>query len=153
VWVPDDGATENIHYNALNKLGLGEVRWFGAGTETDPHQARYSLDNGNTWVGEGLQWTAAVNALVAASGRKIDETEMRQALSDAAKQYCDGILSEYNSWINGETYGVVVYVIDRETGQQIEEEECWGHIGAKYAETTLEDQILSTVMRLGATVQ
>lgn len=42
IWVPDDGAQENIRYNVLRGLGIGDVKWFGAcGSHDDPLHARY----------------------------------------------------------------------------------------------------------------
>ena len=153
IWVPDDDAEENIRYNVLHRLGIGEVKWFGAcGSKDDPLNARYSLDGGNTWVGNFAKWSQAMDAMVAASGRTIDPAELARLLSAEAEKYCKGVLEAYNAWVNGEVYGVVVYVIDRQTGERIEAEddECWGYIGGDYAEETLEDTILNTVMRLGA---
>ena len=154
VWTPDDEAEENIRYNVLRSLGIGEVKWFGAcGSKGDPLNARYSLDGGNSWVGNFAKWSQAIDAMVAASGRKIDPAELARLLSAEAEQYCKSVLEEYSAWVNGEVYGVVVYVIDRQTGERIEAEddECWGYLGGDYAEKTLEDTILNTVMRLGAT--
>ena len=83
---------------------------------------------------------------------KVTEAEMANLLYTEASRYCREILEEYNHWANGEVYGVVVYVIDRHTGECIDKlgTESWGHIGAKYAEDVLENEILRTVANLGA---
>jgi len=155
VWVPDADAEENIRYNVLHALGVGQVRWSGAlGSQDDPLHARYSLD-GATWHGVGYNWSwqQAMDAMLVHAGQPLDEARMKTLHAAEAKKYCKGILEEYNAWCNGEVFGVVVYVIDRETGKRIkdQDDECWGHIGREYAETTLEDAILSQVLRLGAT--
>lgn len=154
VWVPNACAEENIRYNVLHRLGMGEVQWFGAcGSKDDPLHARYSLDGGNTWVGNFAKWSQAMDAMVAASGQQIDPSELHSLLRAEAEKYCAGVLDEYNAWVNGDVYGVVVYVIDRHTGVRMNDksDECWGFIGRDYAEETLENAILNTVMRLGAT--
>lgn len=68
-----------------------------------------------------------------------------------AKEYCKGVLEEYNAWVNGEVYGVVMYVIDRATGDCISDhdDECWGFIGSKYAEEELESLMLVKALELG----
>ena len=73
-----------------------------------------------------------------------------EALVTSTVNYCSLVLEEYNSWCAGECYGVVVYVIDRETGERIEDmdEECWGYIGSDYAESELESQMLSHLKSL-----
>lgn len=45
----------------------------------------------------------------------------------------NGVLDEYSNWCNGEVYGYSVTVFDRK-GQELNNDECWGFIGHKYAE-------------------
>ena len=156
VWVPDDDAIENIRSNALSELGIGRVAWFGAaGSQTDPLNARFSLD-GSTWVGEGMgwNWSQALDQMVLASPAKIDRTKLDALLYSKAKEYCKGILEEWNSWVNGDVHGTVMYVIDRETGERIDEhdDEGWGLIGYSYAEEELEALMLAKALELGQTV-
>jgi len=157
IWVPDDDAKENILYNVLRTIGIGEVKWFGAcGSKEDPINARYSLDVGATWIGEGSSWNwnQAMAAMMDASCRKFDPRELGRLMAAEAKNYCKGVLEEYNSWVNGEVYGVVVYVIDRETGDLInsDDDECWGFVGRDHAEQSLEETLLNTVLQLGSPV-
>lgn len=156
VWVPDDDAVDNIRSSALSELGLGKVAWFGAcGSETDPLHARYSLD-GETWVGEGMgwKWREAQSQLIGASPKAFDPKELDSVMQAKAVEYCKGLLSEYNDWINGNVYGVVCYVIDRSTGQVLdgEADECWGYIGQESAEAELDALVLSKVLEYGKTV-
>lgn len=156
VWVPDEDAIENIRSNVLSELGVGRVAWFGAaGSQTDPLNARFTLD-GSTWVGEGMGWgwTQALDQMVSASPAKIDRTKLDALLHAKATEYCKGILEEFNSWCNGDVHGVVVYVIDRATGERIDEhdEECWGYIGWSYAEEELDAQMLAKALELGQMV-
>lgn len=152
VWVPDEDALDNIRSSALHQIGVGQVRWFGAaGSETDPLHARYTLDGGTTWVGEGKAWSwkAALDAMVAAHG-KVSRKELDAVMEQQARNYCRGILEEFNAWANGDVHGIVIYVIDRTTGERIEEldEEVWGFVGSQYAEEELEVMMLSTALSL-----
>lgn len=155
VWVPCSDAIDNIRANALSEMKLGTVKWFGAvGNEDDPAHARYSTDGGVTWVGEGMRWNwrQATDAMLKAVPA-IDQAAFQELLATKAREYCRGVLEEWNSWINGDVHGVLVYVIDRHTGERIEseDEECWGFIGGTYAEEELESLVLGTVATLVAT--
>lgn len=74
-----------------------------------------------------------------------DRVKFMAACVTAAEAYCKGCLETYNSWANGQVYGVVVYVIDRESGDVISDfdDECWGFYGHEYAEEALEEAMLS----------
>lgn len=152
VWVPDRHAEENIRYNVLRDLCAGQVKLFGAcGSESDPLNARYSLDEGKTWVGNYDTWAQATQAMFEASGVEIAPADLMRGQRAEAQRYCHGVLEQYNAWRNGEVYGVVCYVIDRESGKRIaqEDDECWGYVGSSYAEETLDAAVLDTVFRLG----
>lgn len=75
--------------------------------------------------------------------------EAPENLRAAAVKYCRGVLETYNQYLSGEVYGVVVYVIDRSTGERIEDEdvEHWGHFGSDCAEEELESAMLATALR------
>lgn len=153
VWVPDSCAKDNIRHKVLKGLGIGEVKWFGAcGSKENPIHARYSMDGGSTWTGNYASWAQAMTALVAASERKIDPYELQKLMAAEAVKYCKSTLEPYNDWVNGNVYGVKLYVIDRETGECVDEmtEECWGYIGHSYAEETLDSSIINKVVKLGA---
>lgn len=157
VWVPDAAAEENIRYNVLSKLGVGQVKHFGAvGSQENPCHACYTLDDGKTWIGDdqGWNWSKAMAAMLDASNSKPEATVLSRLMAEEARRYARGVIQSYSEWRNGEVYGVVVYVIDRETGQRIEDldDEVWGHIGSSYAEETLESGILNTVLHLQRTL-
>lgn len=75
--------------------------------------------------------------------------ETPENLHAAAVKYCRGVLETYNHYLSGEVYGVVVYVIDRSTGERIEDEdvETWGNFGSDCAEEELERSMLDTALR------
>lgn len=156
VWVPDACAKENIRYNVLRELGVGIVQYFGAvGSHDDPCHARYSLDGGDSWFGEGQGWSweQAMQRMFEASGRKIEAGEMLGLMQLEARKYAKSCIETYSSWANGENYGRVIYVVDRKTGQRLEEhdDECWGYIGFDSAEEDLEASMLSLAIDLQRT--
>lgn len=155
VWVPDEGAESDIRTKVLRDMGLGDLRWFGTvGRQDDPPVVRYTTDGGRTWLGAYRTEASARAALVEASGLNIDPSELGGRLAEEAARFCRGVLDEYNAWVNGEVYGVAVYVLDRITGRRVRahDDECWGFIGSEYAEGALEAAVLGAVMRLGAPV-
>ena len=80
-----------------------------------------------------------------------DAKSLSAKMYEKAREDCKGVLEEYNDWANGSVYGVVVYVIDRQTGRRIKahDHECWGFIGSTNAESELEEAILAKVVELG----
>ncbi len=151
VWVPDEGAESDIRTNVLRDMGLGDLRWFGTvGSEDEPPVVRYTNDGGRTWSGAYRTEAAARAAMLEASGLRLDPTELAGRLTGEAERYCRGVLDEYNAWVNGEVYGVAVYVLDRATGMRIKarDEEFWGVTGSEHAEGSLEEAVLSAVMCL-----
>lgn len=155
VWVPDQDAVDNIRSSVFKDLGIGKVALFGAvGSKHDQIHARYTLD-GSTWVGEGKGWSwkEAQDQMIAASLTPIDQIQLQSFMYAKAEEYCKGVLEEYNDWVNGNVYGVVCYVVDRETGDILhdESEECWGYLGCDGAEQELEAMILAKVIRYAQT--
>lgn len=152
IWVPDQDAEDNIRSHVLRGLGVGDVHWSdAAGSRGEPPAVRCSLDGGATWVGGYATRAHAMAAMVEVSGLNIPPSDLAAKLAEESERYCRGVLDEYNAWVNGEVYGVVVYVVDRTSGRRVEarDDECWGYIGSEYAEESLEDAVLATVMHLG----
>ena len=80
----------------------------------------------------------------------MDDPVIISAVKAKAREYCKGVLENYNAWCAGDCHGTVVYVINRETGRRLrsEDEEHWGMIGVKYAVEELEGEMLNTVKYL-----
>ena len=158
IWVPCKEAESNIRSRVAEEICSGKVEWFGSlGVDHDLLNARYSLDDGQTWIGEGMgwKWDEAVDAMQKAAEKNISPAELQSMLYAESEKYCASILDTYTSWANGDVYGVCYYVIDRETGERIDDhdEECWGFIGGEYAEEELERGMLSIAADLGKTIQ
>ena len=86
-----------------------------------------------------------------AGAETLSPEKLKSLMQAKARQYCKGVLEDYTNWANGWVYGVVLYVIDRETGERIEDHdvEQWGILGSEYAEEELEAQMLATALELG----
>lgn len=157
VWVPCQDAIDNIRSAAIAELNSSaKVQWFGAcGSPTDPLHARYSIDGGVTWIGDGYAWNwkQATDAMLV-NLPEVDRQSLEKLMASEAKNYCRSILEEWNAWISGDVHGVLVYVIDRHTGERIEDQddECWGFIQQAYAEEELDSAILDKVVSLGASL-
>ena len=127
-------------------MNLGQMRHKG---EIDESGIEISLD-GRTWVGNYPDSASAYDAMLAYNLAPPSPATIREAMQAAARDYCKGILDTINAWFNGETYGIVVYVIDRKTGERIEERdmETWGYYGTDDAVDALEGEMLSLLSSL-----
>lgn len=104
------------------------------------------------WVATG---GAAINLITnIASALTLDTTDLAELKKHpdytvkreaALYQYCKGVLETYNAYLNGDVYGVCVEVFDRETGDRISEDACWGFYGQKYAEEALQGEVRALV--------
>lgn len=76
--------------------------------------------------------------------------DLEELTQRVARDYCRGVLEEYTDWCNGNCYGVVLYAIDRQTGERVPDLdfEAWGFIGSQYAEENLDEAIMELVKQL-----
>jgi len=79
-----------------------------------------------------------------------DLDEIRKANGlDAARakavEYASQALESYNDWLSGDCYGVVVdvFVAERDRLKRIEESSIWGHIGRRWAEKAMIEEVRS----------
>lgn len=150
MWIPCQIAKEYIRDSALEKLGIGALRQVTANDQTHWQYKRA----GNAWKGHYPDAAQALAALLKPYPPAAHQAFLR-AMQTEARDYARGVAKEYTAWANGDCHGVVCYVIDRETGERIEDrgEECWGFVSSEYAEEELESSMLYLIERLGATVQ
>lgn len=150
MWIPCEYAKENIRDSALDKLGIGALRQIKAGDET---RWQYKGIGNQNWSGNCTSPEAALQKLLKPYPEVVHQA-LLAAMRAQAREYARGLAEEYTSWANGDCHGVVVYVIDRETGERItdHDEECWGFVGSEYAEQELESSMLLLVDHLAATL-
>ena len=55
------------------------------------------------------------------------------------KAAAEAILKEYTCYVSGQCYGVRHVILDRFTGNILEEDDCWGYYGSEYAEEVLKE--------------
>lgn len=127
-WFPDECAEQNIRASALPE-GVEVKQMLTQGAEWPA--ALYGLfvegEQGARFVAPWADvWQRAFTLFPVT-----DET-----LRYRARQYAKGVLEEYRDYCNGDVYGVVVELFDRQ-GERIEEESVWGHYGYDYAKEAL----------------
>ena len=75
-----------------------------------------------------------------------------QELYKRADKYAQSCLDEYIKWCNGEAYGCVVEVFQRNednSWEQIQEDSCWGFLGSEWAEEALKSEFFDpTIERI-----
>ncbi len=165
VWVPDDGAMENIHMTAM-KSWLPKAVYIGYESEPpygadgkgylnrivvkikvgdalkslQSHRSKHckvSLPNEiNLWPKGYKSFDSAIRAAYRFLGIKPNPQEYKKRLRDAAVAYAETILEEYNAWLSGDAWGVCVEVFNAEA-ERIDSDSCWGHIGHAYAKEEL----------------
>jgi hypothetical protein len=149
VWVPDTCCIENIWINAVKGLLPKEAVVYytsklqADGTCKNPKDLnRVTLRITNM---PGLPpryyktFKLAYQAAMKLYGVKLpsDFSAIKYRESVAM---CKGVLESFNAWLAGDCWGVCVDVFDDE-GKPIDEDACWGHIGGKWANEALEDQM------------
>lgn len=142
MWIPDDEARRYIVSDTAKSLGLGEVAYR---KERDEEASRLMITlDGVSWKPVASYQEACAELEVKAA-QALPARRWRKALREHAHRYAKALIEEYNAWCNGDVYGVCVYVIDRITGERIEEDECWGYIGTDYAESELDANVFHEV--------
>ena len=143
LWAPCVNAIENIESTAYSDFGLGEVQKTNAGW--------HFKGKGSTSVSQDVYPTrqqaefAMIEAHNNASDQSMSIKDLVQMKRSVAEKYCSGVISEYNTWAEGDVHSLSVYVIDRSTGEILSEESYCGYIGFKHAEEELEAMVTSMV--------
>jgi len=128
VWTPCDEAIDNLSYRLFSDLGL----------KRPEHIKKWNNP------GQLAQW---LYVLGEKAGLDVDSVHAK--IRKEASEYAKGVLENYNQYLSGEVYCVVVYVIDRATGERIkaEDDESWGHFGYSSAKEEIEISMLATALR------
>lgn len=135
VWVPDTDARQSIIIQAVRKHGI-EVETL--------QTACYSQDANNCrpWIikiGEEQfsNWKDATDYARSLAANK-NEVEYIKAEREVSIEFAKQAIDEYNKWLVGDCYGVVVERFNT-NGVQIDDDTCWGYIGEEYAKTELKN--------------
>lgn len=92
-------------------------------------QVRYALTNESSQVDR--QWDVAHGVGVLLLDCDWDGTP------DELTEIARSLLDNYTSWCNGDVWGICHFVIDPDTGEELEDDACWGYIGSDHAEEEL----------------
>lgn len=151
VWVADKNCIESIDSSSLPK-GV-DIRWEGAlGSDVEPLHAIVSKD-GADMHDAGTESGSWGRALVWA---RQQYGEPKQAnLVAAAERYAASVLSEYESWCNGDVYGCCVETFElvedtQKEWNSISDDACWGFIGSDYAQQSLLDEFFKPAVEAAA---
>lgn len=139
VWVPCKDAIENIKSTVLPAGYEIRHEWIGK-----PHMVYGLWDKG-----ERVDWYDTYAQAVSTAWVRVDRQPTHAELMQRARSYADAVLNEYESWCNGDCWGIVNAVFD-ETGGLISEDSCWGYIGREYAEEELDSGHRSLMKSVGA---
>lgn len=111
----------------------------------DHGQVHYSLRN-STWYPD-RQWDVATG-LIYVPPQHMQEhyhkIKYRRGGKEAARaelaKYAQSVLREYTDWCNGNVYGCVATVYDKDGEELLDERDaCWGYIGWDYALESLKE--------------
>lgn len=135
VWVPDDGAIQNIEASCYPN-GVS-VEWNSGDTVGNPQLAVVTFNGVRVYA--STRWDDAHKFV-----RKHYSEPGIFDLQKAAKKYAEGVLNEYQEWCNGNCFGYVVAVYtnvgtEEEPVWAMDEDydSCWGFIGDEWAEEEL----------------
>lgn len=76
----------------------------------------------------------------------LEEGLTYKELYEKADKYAQSCLDEYIKWCNGDAYGCVVEVFQRNEGDswdQVSEDSCWGFLGSEWAEEALKSDLFA----------
>lgn len=161
VWVPDDCAKEEVTRRAA-VYAFGVINDNGSWTVRSGRKRFYAaLDSEyggehspqfEHWY-EAFEWLEAKTLNLKLPRRKAErQAAVAVGRSRAATEVAEGVLSEFNDWLMGSTYGIVQATFENEGTQDdpdwtlIASEECWGFIGCEYAM----EEITAQVNNLGS---
>ena len=132
VWVPDELALDNINHNE-SIYAFGNIEDMGRGKG-------WKVTTGESVEPEFATWADAWTWLVKfASGKTATAAMLETGRDRARTALCQNVLDEYNAYLAGECYGIVVATFENvgteddpewETGVS---DEVWGYIGTDWA--------------------
>jgi hypothetical protein len=145
LWVADSACADHIRVTAAEKLGIKINTLQVACVAVDPKDSR-------PWQLEIIRpdhepvrvddWSVAGGIVQKLAREQFGQKALRAAEDEVMLECARQALEEYNAWLSGECYGVVVEWF--KDGEQVDHDACWGHVGTDYAETELETTFEAT---------
>jgi hypothetical protein len=149
VWVPDNCAREEIE----RRTPVYAHYWIEVpGVLLRGENCKYLLHGPEGFYQRGNDWGQLFEQAQMLAKDMPEPTPQQLALGRrrAAVEVARDAIGEYNAWLNGENYGVIVQTHELESGKLLNSDECWNYIGSDYAKETLESQVASTLKSLQA---
>ena len=132
VWMPDDYCREDILFRAAQRSLPERIEVGYAPHGNVINSIGYTLPDG-TKQGGFKSYQEALQAGREALGLpQPDADKLRAETYKVAEEMARSLCEQYNSWCNGDVYGVVT-VVYSPTGELVEEDSCWGYVGHEYA--------------------
>jgi hypothetical protein len=138
-WVPDDCCREHIRYEAIRRQLPEGASVSYVSTPRKTNVITWRLPDGRSRGGY-RNFATAARAAARACGVAIDRQQLAHDSRQVAVECAEQALEEYNAWLAGACYGVSVEVFDGQ-GVRVKEDDCWGYIGAEWAQQTLDEQV------------
>ncbi len=140
-WVPDECARENIVHQANVQLLPSGVK-FEPITIGDTPLVNVSLPLSSGASYQFTKETYAAAAIHAVEQHYGLQPASLEQIRSVATEYAKGVLGEYNAWVNGETFGVIIEKFERcrsHSGleswapEKSYRSDAWGYIGRNHA--------------------
>lgn len=103
-----------------------------------------TTSNGAVWVPDA----EAMSNIMAAATYKLGDSITEEAIEKAVVAYAKPLIEDYENFVNGQSYGVLAYAIDRRTGEVTHQEAEWGLIGTESAEEICQQTLLELTFEL-----
>lgn len=144
VWVPDQGAREEIDTRApiYDHAVVHETNWLKG------RNRKYRLEVDGKTIKESDDWIPLYHIAkeIARLRTKAGMPAWNNGRRTAACQLAANAAESYTDYCNGNAYGVVVAVYNMD-GDLIEDDACWGYLGSAYAEECLVTEVEDMVER------
>lgn len=146
VWVPDECAREKIDRRApiYAHYWIENTNWLQCTGK------KYLLHGPDDFSQFSSDWPSLWGQATMLAKDMPDPTpaQLTTGRERAARELAKNALDEYNAWLSGECYGIVIQVHDKENAALISSDDCWNFIGSEYAQEALQDEFDSTLKQI-----
>ena len=140
VWVADSYAREEIDRRA-KVYAFGEVVERGYRTNKK-YAACRDIPPWLEDIGEFTHWHEASKALEAyAEGKEATPEMLDRGFERALMEVAEQCVEQYDSWQQGDCYGVVSFECTPEGEIVGDDDTCWGYVGREWAEQELKERL------------
>lgn len=155
IWIPDACAKDEIERRApvYATAYIRQTQWLkGKGQQYQlvDTASKNSIAMSDDW---GDLWKMAQKYAEAAGD--LTPAQLATGRAAAALELAQQALDEYNAWLSGDVYGVIVEKFDlvseeddEPVWEQHDDESCWGYVGSDYAKEAMTAEFEAAVKHL-----